>query len=53
MIGYTWQTKDWNSGARRDGRFQLIADKHVSLATDTPATIEELLEAVFTMQSFP
>jgi hypothetical protein len=41
-----------NCGARRDGRCYVTADKHVSVTTDTHATIE-LLGAVFFMRSVP
>lgn len=35
------------SGARKDGRGYTAANKYVSLAKDTHATIQELLKAVF------
>jgi hypothetical protein len=38
-----------DSGARKDGCCYVVADTHVSLATDTHATTEELLKAVFSM----
>jgi hypothetical protein len=47
----TWQQKDRSSGARRDGRCLVAADKYVSLATDKHATIEELLKTTFSMRS--
>jgi hypothetical protein len=47
----TWKLKNRNSGARKEGRCYVATDKHVSLAMDTQATIEELLEVVFSMRS--
>jgi hypothetical protein len=42
-----------SSGTRKEGRFWLTADIHVSAATDTHPTIKELSRAVFSMRSVP
>jgi hypothetical protein len=40
-----------NSGARRDAAAMQQLDKCMSIAMDVHATMQELLEAVFSMQS--
>jgi hypothetical protein len=42
--------ESWNNGARRN---RPLLDKHVSAATNKKATIEEFLEAVFSMRPVP
>jgi hypothetical protein len=49
----TWQLKDRNSGIRRDCRCLITVDEHVFVAMDTYATLEELVEAVFSVRSLP
>jgi hypothetical protein len=35
IIIVTWQLKNWNNAARRDGCCYVMADKHISLAVNT------------------
>jgi hypothetical protein len=49
----TWQLKDRNGRAKRDGCCYVTANKHVSLAMDTHSAREEVLEIVFSMPSVP
>jgi hypothetical protein len=46
--------EDGNSGARRDGRcYAMALSKHLSVVMNAHATIEELLEVMFSMQCMP
>jgi hypothetical protein len=49
----TWHLKGGIVEPEQMAAVRLCLSKHMSAAMDMPATIEELLEAVFSMQSMP